>query len=67
VLVDDHVVAEEVHRRSPALRSYTPAQARAVFESAGFNPVELYSESTFELVQAGDTGGAVVGHKAGER
>ena len=65
VIVDDHVVAEEVHRRSPALRSYTPAQARAVFESAGFNPVELYSESTFELVQTGDTG-AVVGHKAGE-
>jgi hypothetical protein len=64
VIMDDHVVAEEVHRRSPALRSYTQAQAQAVFEQAGFNPIELYSAPfTFEPVKADDTGFTVVGHK----
>jgi len=64
VIMDDHVVAEEVHRRSPALRSYTQAQAQAVFEHAGFNPIELYSAPfTFEPVKADDTGFTVVGHK----
>jgi ubiquinone/menaquinone biosynthesis C-methylase UbiE len=65
MIVAEQVVAEEVHRRSPALRSYTPAQARAVFESAGFDPIELYSPFTFEPVKAEDTGFTVVGHKAG--
>ncbi len=66
VVMDDQIVAEEVHRRSPALRSYTQAQARAVFESAGFNPIELYSAPfTFEPVNVDDTGFTVVGHKAG--
>lgn len=67
VLMDDHIVAEEVHRRSSALRSYTQAQARAVFESAGFNPIELYSGPfTFEPVKADDTGFTVVARKAGD-
>jgi ubiquinone/menaquinone biosynthesis C-methylase UbiE len=67
VLMDDQIVAEEVHRRSPALRSYTQAQAQAVFEQAGFNPIELYSGPfTFEPVKADDTGFTVVGHKAGQ-
>jgi ubiquinone/menaquinone biosynthesis C-methylase UbiE len=66
VVVDDHIVAEEVHRRSAALRSYTQAQARAVFERAGFNPIELFSGPfTFEPVKADDMGFTVVGHKAG--
>ena len=66
VIVDDQIVAEEVHRRSPALRSYTQAQAQAVFEQAGFNPIELYRGFTFEMVKAGDTGFTVVGHKGAE-
>jgi len=65
VMLDGQVVAEEVHRRSPALRSYTQIQARAVFESAGFNPVELYSADTFELVKADATRFTLIGHKAG--
>jgi len=64
VLIDDRIVAEEVHRRSPALRSYTQTQARALFESAGFNPVELYSADTFEPVKADATRFTLVGHKA---
>ena len=64
VLLNDQIVAEEVQRRSPALRSYTQAQARAVFENAGFNPIELYRAFTLEPVNADDMGFTVVGHKA---
>jgi ubiquinone/menaquinone biosynthesis C-methylase UbiE len=66
LILDDQVVAEEVHRRSPALRSYTQAQAQVVFERAGFNPVELYSGLTFVMVRDEDTGFTVVGHKGAE-
>jgi ubiquinone/menaquinone biosynthesis C-methylase UbiE len=65
VIIDEHVVAEEVHRRSPATRSYTQAQARAVFERAGFNPIELCGADMFDPVKADDTGFTVVGHKDG--
>jgi len=64
MIINEHVVAEEVHRRSPATRSYTQAQARAVFERAGFNPIELHSAWTFDPVKADDTGFTVVGHNA---
>jgi ubiquinone/menaquinone biosynthesis C-methylase UbiE len=66
LIIDERVVAEELHRRSPATRSYNQAQARAVFEGAGFNPIELYSAFTFDPVKADDTGFTIVGHKAGE-
>jgi len=66
VLIDDQIVAEEVHRRSPALRSYTQAQARAIFESAGFNPIKLNSAFTFDPAKADDTGFTVIAHKAGD-
>jgi ubiquinone/menaquinone biosynthesis C-methylase UbiE len=66
VLMAEQVVAEEVHRRSPATRSYTQAQARSLFESVGFNPVEMYSQFTFEPVKADDRIFVVVGHKANQ-
>jgi ubiquinone/menaquinone biosynthesis C-methylase UbiE len=62
---DGQVVAEEVHRRSPAVRSYTQSQARDVFERAGFNPIELWGVDMFDPVKADDTGFTVVGHKDG--
>ncbi len=65
VIAEDAVVAEEVHRRSPATRSYTQAQARGLFERAGFQPVTLYHEFTTEPVQDDDTLFCVVGHKGG--
>lgn len=65
LLMAEQVIAEEVHRRSPATRSYTQAQAHSLFEQAGFNPVELYSQFTFEPVRADDRVFTVVGHKAG--
>jgi SAM-dependent methyltransferase len=67
LLIDDQVVAEEVHRRSPATRSYTQAQARSLFESSGFTPVEMYSHFTFEPVKADDTIFTIVAHKANQR
>lgn len=66
LIVAGQVVAEEVHQRSPATRSYTQDQARALFASAGFSSVELYHEFTFEPVQAGDTLFTVLGYKAAD-
>lgn len=63
LIIAEQVVAEEVHRRSPATRSYTQPQARAAFERAGFSPVELYGQFTFAPANAGDTVFTVVGHK----
>lgn len=45
-IVDGQVVARETHRRSPATRSYTQAQARALFEEAGFSRVDLLAGFT---------------------
>jgi SAM-dependent methyltransferase len=67
LLVAEQVVAEELHQRSPATRSYTQAQARSLFESAGFERVELCSQFTSETVQAEDRLWTVVAHAAGQR
>jgi SAM-dependent methyltransferase len=64
LLVDGKVVAEEHHQRSPATRSYTQAQAQAVFEHAGFVDVELYSGFTFDPVKPDDELFVVVGRRA---
>lgn len=65
VIVDGTVVAEELHRRSPATRSYTQAQARALFERAGLADVELSSGFSGEPVKPEDTLFTVVGSRAG--
>ena len=64
LIVAGQVVAEEVHRRSPATRSYTQAQARRLFESSGFNPIEVYSGFTFEPAKDDDSVFTLVGQKA---
>jgi ubiquinone/menaquinone biosynthesis C-methylase UbiE len=66
MIVNGQVVAEELHRRSPATRSYTQAQARALFAGAGFSAVDLYSEFTFEPVKPTDTLFTVVAQKANQ-
>lgn len=66
VIMDEQVVAEEVHQRSPATRSYMQDQARSMFERSGFTPIEIYSAFTVELAKADDTVFTVLGHKAGE-
>jgi hypothetical protein len=62
-IVNGQVIAEEQHRRSPATRSYTQAQARELFERAGFSNVQLYHEFTFELVQPEDSVFTVVAQR----
>lgn len=37
LIIDDQIVREELHRRSPATRSYTQNQAKELFQSAGFD------------------------------
>lgn len=63
LIVDGKIVTEEHHQRSPATRSYTQDQARALFEEAGFFQVTLYREFTFEPAQPEDTLFSVVGLK----
>ena len=54
VFIDGQVVASERHVRSPATRGYTPAQARALFEAAGFAIEKVLSEFTDSLFRDGD-------------
>jgi len=63
VIVDGRVVAEERHRRSPATRSYTQAEARALFARAGFSDVRLYSGFTREEARPEDALFTVVGRR----
>ncbi len=64
VLVEGTIVAEERHRRSPAVRSYTQAQARALFERAGLVDVRLYSGFSFEPAKPDDTLFTALGRRA---
>jgi SAM-dependent methyltransferase len=64
MIVDGRVAAEELHRRSPATRSYTQAQAQALFERAGFTGVRAYSEFTFEPARPEDGVFMLTGHTA---
>ncbi|MBE0686838.1 MAG: class I SAM-dependent methyltransferase, partial [Anaerolineaceae bacterium] len=63
LIIDDQVVKEELHQRSPATRSYTQTQALDLFQSAGFHEVSFYSEFTFEPVKQTDTLFTVVAKK----
>ncbi len=63
LIEDGEVVKEENHQRSPATRSYTQNQARELFQSAGYNEINLYSEFTFEPVKPTDTLFTVVAKK----
>jgi SAM-dependent methyltransferase len=64
VIIDGQVVAEELHRRSPATRAYTQAQAQALFERAGLVDVELYSGFSLTPVKLEDTLFTAVGRRA---
>jgi len=66
LVVDGEVMGEELHRRSPATRSYSQAQARQLFEGAGFGRVDIYSEFSLEPVRPEDTLFTLVGWRADE-
>ena len=63
MIVNGRVVAEEVHQRSPATRSYSQVQARALFEQAGFAHVQLYSEFSLDPAKPQDTLFVVIAEK----
>jgi Methylase involved in ubiquinone/menaquinone biosynthesis len=62
-IVDDKVVMEELHQRLPATRSYSHSQAKGLFEKAGFQNVQLFSEFTFDVVKPEDSLFTVMGQK----
>lgn len=61
VIVDGEVVAVEHHRRSPANRSYTQAQARCLFAEGGFGDVTLRRGFTDEDADEDDLLFTIVG------
>lgn len=63
LIVAGEIIREELHQRYPATRSYTQAEAQALFVRAGFQPVELMHEFSFDPVRAEDTLFTVVAHK----
>ena len=63
VLRDGQVVASEHHSRSPATRWYEQAQARGLYEAAGFVDVRLVHGFTFEPAAPDDTLFCVLGAK----
>jgi hypothetical protein len=66
LIVDGVVVAEELHQRSPATRSYTQEQARALFENTGLVDIQLYKEFSLEPAVAEDWIFTLVGRKPGD-
>jgi SAM-dependent methyltransferase len=55
VIRDEKVIAQELHQRSPATRSYTQAQAMALYAEAGFVSLQAYHEFSFEPAQPTDS------------
>jgi len=64
VLRDGVVVRTEMHGRSPGARWYSQAQARDVFEKAGFGSITVTSGFTSEPALPGDTTFCVFGTRA---
>jgi ubiquinone/menaquinone biosynthesis C-methylase UbiE len=62
-IIGDEVIAEELHRRSPATRSYSQSRIKEVFEKAGFQNIQLFSQFTFEAVKPEDRLFVIIGQK----
>jgi ubiquinone/menaquinone biosynthesis C-methylase UbiE len=62
-IVNDKVLMEEKHQRSPATRSYNPFQAKELFEKASFQNIQLFSEFTFNVVKSEDHLFTILGQK----
>ena len=63
LLRDGVVVAEELHRQSPATQGYTLTQATTLYQDAGFGVLEFYRDFTWETAQAEDQVICIIGHK----
>jgi ubiquinone/menaquinone biosynthesis C-methylase UbiE len=62
-IIGDQVVMEESHQRSPATRSYSQSQAKELFERAGFQNIQVFSEFTFDEVKPEDRLFVIIGEK----
>ncbi|GAA5529787.1 methyltransferase domain-containing protein [Herpetosiphon gulosus] len=58
------VIAEELHQRDPATRSYQQAEIKALFEQAGFVEVHLYQGFAWQLAEPHEQLFCVVARKA---
>jgi len=63
VRLNDEVIAYEEHQRSPAVRFYTQAQVRQLFEAAGFTNIQMFRKSEREPASAEDSSFTVVGER----
>jgi hypothetical protein len=63
VLEDGLLIAQEKHTRTSATRSYTAAQARALFENAGLENAQVTNEFTWEPVRPDSTMYVAIGIK----
>jgi SAM-dependent methyltransferase len=63
IVRDGNVIASEEHKQSPAVRSYTQAQAVALYEEAGFQDVQVFHEFTSRRAKPQDTTFCVLGFK----
>jgi SAM-dependent methyltransferase len=61
IIRDGQVLESEEHNQSPATRSYTPQQAIALYQEAGFEDIQVFHEFTFEPVNPEDTTFCVLG------
>lgn len=64
LLSNDEIVYSEAHRRSPELRSYSPSQLAAMFESAGFSAVHAVSGFSIKLASDEDEVFCIFGTRA---
>lgn len=65
VILGGEVVAAEHHRRSPAARSYTQEQVRALFEETGFGEITLQRGFSGEAARGDENLFVVMGVKLG--
>lgn len=63
VIRDGQVIESETHAQAPATRSFTHAEAIALFGQVGFKNIQLFSGFTFEPVKPEDTIFSVIGIK----
>lgn len=63
ISLNGETLASEYHQRSPATRWYTQAQARRLYEEAGFTDIQMFGEFVFEPAQENEAVFCVVGKK----
>ena len=61
IILDGRVIETETHEQAPATRSYTQAEALALFEQAGFEEIAVFSGFTSAPAAPTDTIFALTG------